>query len=96
MNNTFAHLSLAALTAATIALPAAAADPAASGTMPKCSAHQEMMMKCGANHKMMKCGAHKKAKHKDAMKCAPKCGAKCGAKGAAKCGAKCGAKEASK
>ena len=83
MNNKFAHLSLAALTAATLALPAAAAEPSSSTDMTKPVAKHEMM-KCGAHHNM-KCGAHKKDKH---QKHAMKCGAKCGAKGGAKCGAK--------
>lgn len=69
--------SLAALTAATLALPAAAQaikDPVEC--MPKAGA-----AKCGAKKdmKVSKCGV---------KKCAPKCGAKC----APKCGAKCASK----
>lgn len=76
--------SLAALTAAIIALPAAAGAMHSSNKChPKTSMH-----KCGAkcSAKMGKCGAKCQAK------CGAKCAAKCGAKPAAKCApkSKCG------
>jgi hypothetical protein len=74
MNNTFKATTLAALTAATLALPVAAQD------MPKGA-------KCGPKASASKCGPKAKAKcgaKCSASKCAPKCGAKCAPKCAAK------------
>ena len=101
MKTSFKFVSLAALTAATLALPAAAQEMKGAG---KCMPKAESA-KCGA-----KCGA--KSEMKCGAKCGTKCsmkkhthGAKCGAKkhshkgvamGSHKCGAKCGAKCASK
>jgi len=72
MKTSFKLASLAVLTAATLALPAAAQD---TKDPVKCQPKTDMAKcdaKCGANKKMM--GA------KCAAKCAPKCGAKCAAK----------------
>ena len=68
MKTSFKFASLAALTAATLALPAAAQDMKDS-------------VKCHPKPGMTKCGAKKNMKSdKCAAKCAPKCGAKCTAK----------------
>lgn len=86
--NLLSKLSIAALTAATIALPAAAAD--ASADAAKCAA------KCAPAKVEKKHKAAKKAKCAakcGAAKCAPKCAAKCAAKCAPKCAAKCAAKK---
>lgn len=80
--NLLSKLSIAALTAATIALPAAAAD--ASADAAKCAA------KCAPAK------VEKKHHAKKAHKCAAKCGAKCAAKCAPKCAAKCAPKCAAK
>ena len=81
MKTSFKLVSLAALTAATLALPAAAQgtrDPAKC--MPKAEA-----AKCGA-----KCaGKTGMKKHRKMSSCSAK---KCGAKCSAKCGAKCASK----
>lgn len=79
MKTSFKLASLAALTAATLALPAAAQD---MKDPVKC--HPKTgMAKCGAkkHKKSAKCGANKEMMGaKCAAKCAPKCGAKCAAK----------------
>jgi hypothetical protein len=98
MKNSSKLVSLAALTAAIVSLPAAATGLDASAVTgshgagmaqcaTKCSA--KCTAKCGAKcaphkHKAMhgKCSAHK-----GKAAGAPKCGAKCGAKCAPKCGA---------
>lgn len=93
--------SLAALTAATLALPMAASAQAPDTTSSAQSETMKCGAKCGAMHKKMakhsaKCGAM----HKKMARCSAKCGAmhkkmaKCGAKHEtmAKCGAKCAAK----
>jgi len=75
MNTRFKMASLAALTAATLALPAAAQDMkngakcAPKGSMSKCCA------KCSG-----KCCAQDMKKSKCAPKCAPKCMPKCAPK----------------
>ena len=87
MKTSFKLISLAALTAATLALPAAAEEmkdavkcqPSAGMAKHgmKCSA------KCGAKKHMKtsKCGASKEMKNmKCGAKCAPKCNAKCAPK----------------
>lgn len=71
-------LSVAALTAATFALPVAAANDV------------PMSAKCGA--KCAPAKVIKKNNSKCGAKCAPKCGAKCAPKCAPKCGAKCAPK----
>lgn len=81
MNRTLKLTSLAALTAATLSLPAAAADV---GSGAKCRPAAEMS-KCGAKpaakcQAQMKTQAGKCGAHKCAAKCAPKCGPKCGPK----------------
>ena len=77
MNTSFKLVTLAALTAATLALPAAAQDMKDS-------------TKCSPKTGMSKCGAKKSvAKDKNGAK---KCMAKCGAKCAPKCAPKCAAK----
>lgn len=87
MKTSFKFVSLAALTAATLALPAAAQDhkdtvkcqPKAA--MTKCAA--KCGAKCGAkmDMKSTKCAAKKEMKvAKCGAKCAPKCGAKCAPK----------------
>lgn len=77
MKPTLKLASLAVLTAATLALPAAAAEVAGQT---KCAPSE--MAKCGA-----KCGPKCHAKNHHAKKAA-KCGAKCGAKCAPKCAPK--------
>lgn len=86
MKSSSSRFLIAALTAATLALPAAAAFAADGGA--KCSAKSEMH-KCAAKC-AGKCAAKCKAKCK--AKCEPKCAAKCAPKCAAKCKAKCGPK----
>ena len=85
MNNSLKLVSLAALTAATFALPAAAGDMKDSAkSMPsmdmskccaKCSAKCCAKMKRGMKHGM-KHGAKKHAHKAGMMKCGAKCGAK--------------------
>ncbi|GGH51786.1 hypothetical protein GCM10010975_05680 [Comamonas phosphati] len=83
MKTSLKFASLAALTAATLALPAAAQDM--SGAV-KCQ--PKTAAKCGTK----KC-APKVAAKCGATKCGPKASAKCGAKKCApKCGAKCSPK----
>ncbi|TAL85819.1 MAG: hypothetical protein EPN46_07735 [Candidimonas sp.] len=87
MKNRVTHLSLAALTAATLALPVAAVAANASATAMKCSPTQGMQ-KCSAKQSSgAKCGAMGGVKHGSMMpahkpaasgKCVPKCGAKSG------------------
>lgn len=77
MKASLKFVSLAALTAATMALPAAAADM--QDGQGKCQA-KPGMAKCAG-----KCGPKMKAKAKcGAMKCAPKCSPKCAPKCAPK------------
>lgn len=90
MNN-LKRASLAALTAATVALPLAAhAQSADSGrTQPPAKSEKGCCAsKCRAKAHAgaAKCGAKRSAK------CSAKCGAKCGAKCAPKCRAKCAPK----
>lgn len=77
MKTSFKLATLAALTAATLALPAAAQDTKDAA-------------KCSPKAGMSKCGVKKSvAKHKHGTKKSmAKCGAKCGAKCAPKCAAK--------
>ena len=93
--------SLAALTAATLALPMAASAQTPEATAPMQAETMKCGAKCGAMHKKMaKCGAMHKKTAKHGAKCGAmhhkmaKCGAKHGdmAKSGAKCAAKCGAK----
>lgn len=79
MKTSLKMTSLAALTVATLALPAAAADM--QGARAKCQP-KAGMSKCGPKS-AAKCGA-KCAPKKHVAKCAPKCGAKCAPKCAAK------------
>ena len=81
MNTSLKMASLIALTAATLALPAAAQD---TQDPMKCQPKQGMA-KCGSKCKAKcasKCGAKSKcaAKKCAAKKCAPKCAPKCAAK----------------
>lgn len=78
MKTSFKLASLAALTAATLALPAAAQD---MKDPVKCQP-KAAMAKCGTKKhvKNAKYGANKKMKGtKCGAKCTPKCGAKCAA-----------------
>lgn len=83
MNTRFKMASLAALTAATIALPAAAQDMqdgtkcAPKAGMSKCRA--KCAGKCSPKDAKHKCAA-KKCMPKCAPKCAPKCMPKCAPK----------------
>jgi hypothetical protein len=89
MKSSFKMASLAALTAATLALPVAAADM--QDAQAKCQA-MAGMTKCGPKcvaKCAAKCGPKKHSKAKaGAKKCAPKCAPKCGAKCAPKCAPK--------
>ncbi|WP_287876878.1 MULTISPECIES: hypothetical protein [Acidovorax] len=69
-------LTLAALTAATLALPAAAQDRKEGA---KC-APQAGLSKCAPKCGAKKCAPKKNAAKCGAKKCAPKCGAKCAPK----------------
>ncbi|MDE2604478.1 MAG: hypothetical protein KGL68_01005 [Burkholderiales bacterium] len=79
MKTSLKMASLAALTAATLALPAAAEEMKEGA---KC-APKAGMTKCAPKKAAAKCGA-KKCAAKSASKCAPKCAPKCGAKCAPK------------
>lgn len=74
MKTTLKVASLAALTAATLALPAAAQEMKGSA---KCAPNTEMA-KCGAAKCAGKCspGKHMKKGKNGANKCAPKCAPK--------------------
>ena len=76
MKSSYSRFALAALTAATLALPVAAAN--AADTNGKC-APKSQMQKCSA-----KCAGKCGAKQKKGAKCAGKCAAKCAAKCAPK------------
>ena len=83
MKSSFKLASLAALTAATLALPVAAQEMQGSMKCHPKSGEPKCGAKCGAGKsaKSAKCGAEKKKKAmKCAAKCAPKCAAKCAAK----------------
>lgn len=80
MKTSLKFASLAALTAATLALPVAAQQ----GKDTSSSTPKTNMNKCAAS----KCAATKCATKKPVHKCAAKCGAKCGAKCAPKCAPK--------
>jgi len=85
MKTSLKLVSLAALTAAIVALPAAATSMGAGQA--KCQP-AATMVKCGAKCGASKCAPkhrHHRAKHHaaakcGASKCAPKCAPKCGAK----------------
>lgn len=87
MKTSLKFATLAALTAATLSLPAAAQDmkdpvkcqPKAG--MSKCGAKCNVKAGAKKHMKSPKCGANKAMKDaKCAPKCAPKCGAKCAVK----------------
>ena len=82
MKTSFKFATLAALTAATLALPAAAQNIQGGA---KCKPKTGMSKCCGKY--ATKCCA-KSAKCK-AKKCAPKCSAACAAQCSAKCAAQC-------